>query len=108
MPTIRAWLTKAGFNFKEGIIVYHPVSEDHCPGYDDYLIDGRYISMDHKILDTEFSDDYGGPECPRFIAKDRFALYFPSQYDGATSIEKVYLDLNKYVGNNKPTPYPGG
>jgi hypothetical protein len=46
--------------------------------------------------------------CPRFIAQDENAVYFPAQYDGSTWLEKVDLRMASYVGPNAiPTPYPG-
>ncbi len=115
MATIRAWLNGAGFDWKKGTIVFQPVG-DGVPGWGDpvsgcWLKPAKIIN-DDPVLDHHFYDGYGGPQCPRFVARDTEAVYFPSQYDGATSIEKVFLDLSRYVGEKEgefeESPYPGG
>ena len=61
-----------------------------------------------EILEKEFDYGYGGPECPRFVAEDTDYIYFPDQYDGATSCCYVAKDISKYLSIEEPTPYPGG
>lgn len=110
--TIRQWLDKAGFDWLNGQIIYQEVLNvrKNSPGWasvrDSYP--GQVIDTDNPILDLEFHSGYGGPECPRFIAKDGRKLYFPSQYDGATGVEAVYYDLDYYTREGVATPYPGG
>lgn len=112
MATIHQWLKAVNFNFKCGIILYQPVEiyEDYypSPGWTTPA-SAELVGENHTILHKEFHNGFGSPQCPRFVAKDDQAIYFPCQYDGATNIQKVWLDLNKYLDfNNHHTPYPGG
>jgi hypothetical protein len=115
--TIREWLDLARFDWLCGIIVYHETATDEdreyemepSPGWSERVGPGQVIPRDHPILDHMFRTGYGGPMCPRFIAQDGNAVYFPAQYDGSTWLEKVDLRMASYVGPNAiPTPYPGG
>lgn len=108
MATLREWLKEEGFDFKDGVIIYQEVKEGATPGWrsghDCYS--PAVITNCHDILDRDFDDSYGGPECPRIFAKDSKAIYFPGQYDGSTWLEKVYIDVQHYL-SGKDTPYPG-
>lgn len=108
MSTIREWLREAQFDSKHGKIVFQNVTDDaYCPGWasDDEIGVSEVVSWKHPILDLEFDASFGSPQCPRFIAKDKKALYFPGQYDGATFLVVIRCDLSYYM--NHPTPYPG-
>ena len=105
MNTIRDWLTRGSFNWDKGRIIYQ--ATDKFCGWDEPL-SAEEISKEHPILDHEFNRGFGAPECPRFIAEDEKALYFPEQYDGATSLTVVYKDIDWYLDAENPTPYPGG
>ena len=105
MPTIREWLSESGFDWKEGTIIHQEVDGD-CPGWDS-PINALIIESTHPILDEYFEDGFGSPKCPRFVAKDKNHMYFPSQYDGATYIVVVSTDMEDYL-NGLETPYPGG
>lgn len=98
--SVRKWLTMACFDWDEGVIVYQ----------DGDLYSkrrkGKVIDRTHPILDHKFNSGYGSPECPCFIAKDRRATYFPSQYDGSTELVVVLNDIMAYTKTS--TPYPGG
>lgn len=107
MATIKKWLDEAGFNWSDGRILWQDVEEGRSPGWGDPTT-AQWIQPDHEVLTREFSSGYGGPECPRFVAEDDKAIYFPSQYDGATGIEVVFKDLTKYLDVKNETPYPGG
>jgi hypothetical protein len=108
MPTLRKWLDEKDFDWDNGYIIYQEVGEDERPGWGE-PISGQYITSDDPILDFEFHNGYGGPECPRIIARDDGAVYFPGQYDGATWLNKIIYDLDVYLDyKNNPTPYPGG
>lgn len=107
METIRNWLEEAEFDWDNGKIVY----QDTGDGYPGWSREGprELIPHDHPILTKEFDAGYGGPECPRFVAQDLKAIYFPYQYDGATGIEKVFRDVDDYLRSPEvETPYPGG
>lgn len=133
MATIREWLDEAGFDWDNGIIIYHPTSRylgDEPEAEDDFYFspnhgwndrNGKPVFMrssglaggkearEWRVVNYEFGDGYGGPGCPRFIAYDSDATYFPAQYDGSTWLEKVYLNPGRYMGDNAiETPYPGG
>ncbi|HUV67098.1 MAG TPA: hypothetical protein VMW24_24635 [Sedimentisphaerales bacterium] len=111
MATIREWLLEAGFAFKEGRIIWQPVSaEAYSPGWcgTNGIMDGQEVGWDHDILDHEFDSGFGAPECPRFIAEDDTTMYFPRQYDGATKLVCVRKDIAYYLNHEHPTPYPGG
>jgi hypothetical protein len=105
MATLRAWLTEAGFNFDTGIIVYHDTDEVY---WSDYVISRQVIRKDHPIIDMEFDDGYGRPECPNIVAFDGPFMFFPQQYDGATSLVKVSTRFEDYLVEGSSTPYPGG
>ena len=110
MATIREWLNAAGFDWDRGVLIYQAIKmgESDYPGWasDDQLKTPIYIDKTHAILDAKFSSGYGGPECPRFFARDSTAIYFPGQYDGATWCEKVVIDPEAYI-QGLETPYPG-
>lgn len=105
--TIREWLTEAGFDFAAGRILWQDTGEDSSPGWATPTA-AAFIPADHAILDKAFDSGYGGSECPRFVAEDAVAIYFPSQYDGSTRIVKVHKNLERYLDPNNETPYPGG
>lgn len=92
MTTIREWLIEARFDWEDCKIVYKH----------------KLIDVNDKILDKKFDDGYGLAECPAFIAYDSNAIYFPDDYDGATSLVTVFLDHKIYLDKDMPTPYPGG
>ena len=107
MATIREWLNEAGFNWEKGTIIYQPTEGD-CPGWNSPL-SAAVIMPNHPILTKEFDERDGGPRCPRFIAEDDEAIYFPAQYDGSTWVNKIWKDITKYLDyKNNVTPYPGG
>lgn len=108
MATIRQWLTDAGFKWNSGRIILQEVGEDeYCPGWGNPESAREATPSDRK-LDYEFESGFGAPRCPRFIAEDDEFIYFPSQYDGATSLVVVFRDISKYLNPDNPTPYPGG
>jgi hypothetical protein len=105
--TLRKELTGAGFDWKTGKIIYQESDNADSPHWGD-PISAQYIEQTHPLLDQEYDCGHGGPECPRFIAEDDKALYFPSQYDGATNMVRVWKDINHYLNwKENPTPCPG-
>ena len=115
MATIRKFLDGKGFDWLLGSVYIQIVRgridgepESVRPGWDMEIIAVYRAVARDRILDYEFSDDYGGPECPRFIAYDPGAVYFPAQYDGATWCEKVLYPPERYLEGTALTPYPGG
>lgn len=42
-----------------------------------------------KLLDFEYDDGYGAPECPAIYVWTNTSIYFVVQYDGSTSLEIV-------------------
>lgn len=107
MPTIKEWLTTEGFDWESGEIIYHEVEDSNHPGWSG-AISASLVPHTHQVLTKEFDHGYGSPQCPRFIAKDKNAIYFPWQYDGATGIQKVFISIKKYLDISNETPYPGG
>ena len=108
MITIRKWLDEENFDWIEGKIVLHKIKGNY-PGWCQHsTLSREVIDNQHPILDLEFSTLYGGPECPCIFARDSKAVYFPSQYDGSTCLEKVYIDHTNYLMDDSATPYPGG
>jgi hypothetical protein len=101
MATIREFLSKSGFDFLVGRIIVQETNDLNEP------VSAREISLNDSILDFEFSAGLGYMGCPRYVAEDSKALYFPSQYDGATSPEKIYKNINKYLNPKVESPYPG-
>lgn len=108
MGTIRTWLEASGFDWKSGKVLIQKTS-GYSPGWsgEDEIVSTKFVAEADPILGKEFDEGYGAPRCPRFWAKDKVAIFFPSQYDGATGIEKVYLKPDKYLAGEL-TPYPGG
>ena len=105
MATIKEWLDKAGFDWENGRVIVQIT--EHTPGWDDPA-DAYEASKDGRLINKKFCDDFGGPECPRFVAEDKEKIYFPDQYDGATSLVSIYKNIEKYLDPKNPTPYPGG
>jgi len=106
--TLKYWLDSLGFDWASGRIIYQHTEEGCAPGWTSPE-SAEQIASDHVILTTEFDCRSGAPKCPRIVAEDKDAIYFPSQYDGATSLEMVWKDLDRYLDfENNETPYPGG
>jgi hypothetical protein len=106
--TIRSWLEEQGFDWDSGVIVYQwREGGEFAPGWST-PDSSRQLDFTDPILDTRFCTGHGGPMAPRFFAKDRTAVYFPGQYDGATWCEKVVTDPKWYLDPANKTPYPGG
>jgi hypothetical protein len=106
MANLRKWLDDEGFDWGTGRILWQKVASG-APGWSS-PVGAKIIDFTDKILDHEFDDGFGSPECPRIIAEDFGAIYFPSQYDGATRLEKIYKDISLYLDyKNNETPYPG-
>ena len=107
--TIREWLDRAKFNWENGRVIWHPTPEDVSPGGWDRSGPAVEVGKDHEVLNTKFYTGFGGPMCPRFVAFDAERIYFPEQYDGATSLTFVYRNADDYLGDDPAaTPYPGG
>lgn len=107
MTTIREWLNIKGFDWPTGSIIYQETADGHYPGWQDPL-NSYKITSKHHILDKPFNSGFGGPECPRFFARDKEAVYFPSQYDGSTRCVRVAIDPDYYLIPGNETSYPGG
>jgi hypothetical protein len=107
MATLREWLDKENFDWDSGRILYQETKGNNFPGWDS-VIAAQFINFEDSILSEDFHDGFGGPNCPCIIAEDKNALYFPSQYDGATSLEKVFKNIELYLDIENETPYPGG
>jgi len=114
MATLREWLDAECFDWVNGKIIYQwldPVHDyDYVSLYPGWQVPNKakQIGNDHDMLDLEFSDCYGAPECPRFIAEDECCIYFPSKYDGSTRLEKVHKYIDVYLNPKTISPYPGG
>ena len=106
MATLKSWLNDLDFDWESGRIIYQETEGSFC-GWDTPIA-AMEIGKDDPVLTREFCDGFGGPECPRIVAEDAVAIYFPSQYDGATRLEKIWKDLSKYLDVKCLTPYPGG
>ena len=119
--SLRDELSILGFMWhdKESIVVLHdhrPLDEDEyvrAPGWDGRNKDRDPIVLtdcefDHELLDVEYCNGFGSPDCPRFIAYDRDCIYFPVQYDGATWVEEIQRSPLMYINGRHETPYPGG
>lgn len=109
MITLRRLLTDLKFDWMQGIIIYHEPTDPDDEGGWCYDIKSRSaIPFNHPVLDKEFDPGYGSPECPRIIAYDFKAIYFPWQYDGASRLTKVWANPDEYLEDDSTTPYPGG
>lgn len=104
--TIREWLTDAGFDFHAGIIVHQETGREKGHGYR-WALPVAASVMHDEILDKQFHDGHGSPDCPCFFARCGDWIYFPSQHDGATSLEKVNINPEYYLDCKNKTPYPG-
>ena len=112
MATVRKWLSELGFDWEKGTIVFQAVedregkafwatgaeAEPGIPPGQAMPLEGRIVGRDDPFLDWEFNDRHGAPNCPRFIARDQKAIYFPATFAGATWAERIFLDLSQYVG----------
>ena len=107
MATLRKELEKAGFDWGSGVIIWHETPAGRDPGWS-RAVSRERISPQDPILDREFDPGFGGPEMPRFFARDGEKVYFPSQYDGATSVVAAHVDPDHYLLPGSETPYPGG
>ena len=106
MATIRKWLDALDFDWSTGIVLHQPTPGE-TPGWA-HTVEPTCVMPD-EVLDQEFDDGFGGPQCPRFVAYDHAFVYFPSQYDGATGPERVPRDPGWWAENpDAETPYPGG
>ena len=107
MATIREWLNAFGFNWESGKIIYQETCGD-APGWDEPVA-ARLVGHWDPILCLEFDAKWGGPECPRFVAEDDAAIYFPAQaqYDGSTWCVRIWKDLLRYLDIANESPYPG-
>ena len=103
MATVKEFLDSCGFDWDTGVVFIQP-TEDGSPGWSSPS--GPMHRATQDDLTSGFDSGYRGPECPRYIAEDKEAIYFPSQYDGSTCGEKVLKDIRRY-GPECPTPYPG-
>jgi hypothetical protein len=117
MATLREFLNQKEFDWTSGTVLIQwtkpedSVFEDEVfsrPGWDS-TYGASFILPTNPILDKEFSDDYGSPQCPRFIAEDKDFVYFPGTYDGATWCVKIYKEIDHYLDwENNESPYVGG
>lgn len=103
--TLRIMLLQEGFSFETGKVVYHK-TEGSDPSSGE-VIERRLLESDDPILDKVFYSSYGSPLCPRFIARDGDWLYHPVQYDGATWVERMQVELDCYLASGSKTPYSG-
>ena len=107
MANLQKWLDDAGFDWATGeVFVQFGEDGKHLTGWDDKVSETRKVERGDPVLALTFDAGFGGPECPRFVARDGEAIYFPWQYDGATGLEKVRLDFDVYK-KGEPAPYPG-
>jgi len=58
-----------------------------------------------KPFDTAREDDPW--KCPRYVAKDKEAIYFPEQDDCGSYPAKIWLDISRYLDVKVPISYPG-
>jgi hypothetical protein len=114
--TLRKWFNKVDADWETLIIILHTVKDNNCPGWEEAENSFKFDFRNKKLqtpdvkefLDTEFYSGHGFAKAPRFIAEDKDRIYFPSKYDGATCIEMIYKDIDKYIDIKNETPYPGG
>jgi len=106
---VRELLDMLGFDWATGRIVYQATT-GYSPGCSDGkdIAAGIEIGTQHPILDEQFYAGYGSAWCPRIIARDNEAIYIPVQYDGASWMTRIVVDLDWYKETGHPTPYPGG
>ncbi|RKY62981.1 MAG: hypothetical protein DRP95_00130 [Candidatus Latescibacterota bacterium] len=105
--TLRKELDRLGFDWKSGRILVQEVFENMFHAWSDSE-GARWVDFDDPILDLEFGGFGDEVQCPRFVAEDKEAIYFPAQYDGDTWVEKVYKDIGRYLDwKNYESPYPG-
>jgi len=107
MATLREWLNEISCDWDNGVILYQETKDENDMAGWSMPVSCAYIEKDNSVLDQEFCDGFGSPNCPRIIAKDKNAIYFPAQYDGLTWLEKVVLNLDYYLDVNHESPYPG-
>ena len=116
MATLRKWLTGAGVDWSNLVIVVHNCEGSKSPGWAEATASFKYDFRDNVspmsdqvkfFLDHEFDSGSGAPQAPRFIADDGDFLYFPEQSNGETSLVKVSKNIDFYMNIANNTPYPG-
>jgi len=105
MATIRNFLDGKGFDWGTGLIILQWTRRP----WDVDVADSRRVEgRNDAALDYEFNEIWDGREgCPRFIAHDSEAVYFPCVVDGVTWCEKVFKDPERYSIGEVLVPYPG-
>lgn len=117
MTTLREWFNDEKVDWSSLIMVCHTMGPNSfAPGWSipetsvkfDFTNDSALDTTNHPVLDHKFYDGFGAPEAPMFVAQDKDFIYFPSQYDGATTLVKVAKNIDYYMDVRHETPYPGG
>lgn len=93
MTTLREDLEDNEFDFANGRVLFQ--SDESEP---------RYLNKDDPIFDAYFYEGFGGADNPRIIAEDKDYIYFYSEYDGATWIDRIRKDIDAYRRDDKGVP----
>lgn len=103
--TVREYLDLAGFDWKNGTVIYQHCSTEY-PGIapSSKLKTPEVISKFHEILDTPFNYNHVCPTFPRIFARDAEAVYFPVYVRGFSWLEKVPVSWLHYT-KGEETPY---
>ena len=87
MANIRTWLEEAEEALDDTIIAI-VVGEHDDPEREKHPKMGQILTREEglQILDEDFNNSYGSPDCYRILAWSGKRVFFVDEYDGATSL----------------------
>lgn len=111
MKTLREMLDGCRFNWPAGriIVAKESIGLDYFEARDTVrpLTDG--LADNDPALDVKIDTGYGTCNIPPFIAEDDAAIYVVATYDGASWIERIEKNLDRYLAPKAPSlPCIGG
>lgn len=109
--SIRAMLTRLGFNWPAGrIIIRVPPPDDDAffaHGRLGFIEDKRPLvdlgTDDHPVLDVQIHTGYGSCNIPDMIAEDDAAFFVVGTYDGSSWLTRIEKKIDRYLEPDGPT-----
>ena len=102
--TVRIMLNELKFDWSTGRIIYQETAGVEPAYAFDFseITSVKFLDHTDPILDMDFNPSAGHAACPRIFARDKFFVYFPSEYDGATKLNKICIIPEHYRKNLTP------
>ena len=109
LTTIREQLTKQGFNWTEGLVVFQAykdtiikenIFQDPIIAIEYYIEGGEPLFEGVNLLDYKFDSGHGLNTAPEFVAYDMDNIYVKTEYDGSTGCVAISLHPNTYYDSN--------